>query len=352
MSDPFASLLLNGVKQIETRKTGVLSATGTGPCLLHIGRTLWPDQAYKEELWNLGIPEDKWEELTNPRPGFERGVIAGIVELGETTLGTEAELSDPETRLKVVARRENMGKFLTPVKRAEWLARPIQAGGRPGVWHTTVWRDALPPAFREGLLGLAEAQAREQDCWTPPEVRGQRPRLMVFDLDGCCWHPEMYQMTGGPPYKPLGDGRVVNSAGEEIRLLPAAKRAWLEIAEAAEWQGTALAVASSSYARLAAPLLESFEVRPGLSMSKVAGDLVEIYYNRNEGKRAHVAALQKKTGVPYSDMLFFDDDQGNIDTVGRLGVVCEHTPDGFTADALNSGLNRYAATASNSKKRR
>ena len=26
------------------------------------------------------------------------------------------------------------------------------------------------------------------------------PKVVVFDLDNCCWYPEMYEMSTGPPY--------------------------------------------------------------------------------------------------------------------------------------------------------
>ena len=27
------------------------------------------------------------------------------------------------------------------------------------------------------------------------------PRLVVFDLDACCWYPEMYMVRRGPPFE-------------------------------------------------------------------------------------------------------------------------------------------------------
>jgi hypothetical protein len=27
------------------------------------------------------------------------------------------------------------------------------------------------------------------------------PRVLVFDLDGCVWDPEMYELYGGAPFK-------------------------------------------------------------------------------------------------------------------------------------------------------
>mmetsp|Transcript_109668 Transcript_109668/g.309316 ORF Transcript_109668/g.309316 Transcript_109668/m.309316 type:complete len:357 (+) Transcript_109668:3-1073(+) len=342
MSDPFASLLLNGVKTIETRNSAVLANAGTGPCLLHIGRKLWPNSDYMEELWRMGIPERDWPRLTEPRRGFRRGSIAGVVELGATRQGSAADFDSDDTRRAVVARKENMGRFLTPVKNAQWLERPIPMGGRPGIWTTWVWRKVLPPGILDLLPKGQEDENDSGQAGLAMTADLPRPRLVVFDLDGCLWHPEMYQTSGGPPYRPIGRSgrRVENSAGEEIRLLQGAREALRELADA---EGVTVAVASSSYAEKALPLLDAFEVKPGVRIRDVLGDnLVEIYYRRSEGKRPHFEALREKSGVPYDAMLFFDDAQDNVATVASLGVVCEHTPDGLSSSAWASGLRKYA----------
>ena len=66
----------------------------------------------------------------------------------------------------------------------------------------------------------------------------------------------------------------------------------------------------------------------------------EIYKG---SKRTHFAALQKKTGLPYSKMCFFDDDEMNIRDVGTLGVHCFYTPDGVTRSIFEQGLKAIGA---------
>merc|ERR1719188_1329014 len=131
----------------------------------------------------------------------------------------------------------------------------------------------------------------------------------------------------------------------EIMLRRAAQGAWGDMWDGAggwEEAGTKVAVASSSYADKAGPLLEAFEIRPGVPMAEVVDEgLVEIYYRKREGKRAHFEQISRKSGVRFEDMLFFDDAQENINTVSELGVVCVHTPDGLTAEAWRMGLEQY-----------
>ena len=87
--------------------------------------------------------------------------------------------------------------------------------------------------------------------------------------------------------------------------------------------------------------LNKFMVAEGVSMMDVVGEeLCEIYTG---SKRQHFAALQQKTGIPYSRMCFFDDDTANIRDVSTLGVHCVYTPSGVTRKLFLQGVD--AATA-------
>jgi len=58
----------------------------------------------------------------------------------------------------------------------------------------------------------------------------------------------------------------------------------------------------------------------------------------------HFPALQRETAVPYSQMLFFDDEPPNIRRVSKLGVtsVLVTTETGVNVDVLREGLQRFA----------
>jgi magnesium-dependent phosphatase 1 len=56
------------------------------------------------------------------------------------------------------------------------------------------------------------------------------------------------------------------------------------------------------------------------------GELVEISYGC---KTTHFQRLHHKTGIPYEQMAFFDNEIWNIQSVSRLGVKCFFTPDGM-----------------------
>merc|ERR1719163_956870 len=45
------------------------------------------------------------------------------------------------------------------------------------------------------------------------------PKLVVFDLDACCWYPEMYMVRQGPPFTKTNEDECKASDGEAIKLL-------------------------------------------------------------------------------------------------------------------------------------
>ncbi|KAF5319346.1 hypothetical protein D9619_008481 [Psilocybe cf. subviscida] len=72
------------------------------------------------------------------------------------------------------------------------------------------------------------------------------------------------------------------------------------------------------------PMIEFFDER-------------EIYPG---SKLKHFRVLHQRTGVPYSEMLFFDDEHRNAE-VQKLGVTFYHCPDGLTADVFDEGLRKW-----------
>jgi hypothetical protein len=55
-------------------------------------------------------------------------------------------------------------------------------------------------------------------------------------------------------------------------------------------------------------------------------DLIQISFNN---KTHHFRRLHQLTGIPYEEMVFFDNEYWNIESVSKLGVKCIYTPDGM-----------------------
>lgn len=146
------------------------------------------------------------------------------------------------------------------------------------------------------------------------------PRLVVFDLDACLWSPEMYQL--GEPPSAWCDIRGGVVAGRSlVRLFPGALHAFEQLATNAAFAGTRVALASSTsepgYAR-ATLALYRLPATGGVLADMVAH--AELY--PIPVKTAHFKRIQLASGLPYSDMLFFDD--CNCARGGEAAALCQH----------------------------
>lgn len=72
------------------------------------------------------------------------------------------------------------------------------------------------------------------------------------------------------------------------------------------------------FCRWAKEVMNLIELEPGLPMRSVFS-FSEIYTG---SKVRHFTQIRKNSGVPYEDMIFFDDWDQNCKDVGSLGVVC------------------------------
>ena len=78
----------------------------------------------------------------------------------------------------------------------------------------------------------------------------------------------------------------------------------------------------------------------GIPLSKCFDDqnLIEISYS---DKYKHFESLHRKTGIPFENMVFFDNERWNCQSVEQLGVKCYHTPNGMTRDDWNLCLEDF-----------
>ncbi len=77
----------------------------------------------------------------------------------------------------------------------------------------------------------------------------------------------------------------------------------------------------------------------GTTLSQCFGRFVEISY---DDKKSHFERLHKKTGIPYEEMCFFDNEYWNIKSVSGLGVKCIYTPDGMTRAAWDEAKKEFS----------
>ncbi|KAL1780770.1 magnesium-dependent phosphatase 1 [Sigmodon hispidus] len=160
------------------------------------------------------------------------------------------------------------------------------------------------------------------------------PRLAVFDLDYTLW-PFWVDTHVDPPFHKSSDGTVRDRMGQDIRLYPEVP----QVLDRLQSLGVPIAAASrTGEIDGANQLLELF-------------DLVKYFVHREiypGSKVAHFERLRHKTGVPFSQMIFFDDEKRNIIDVGKLGVTCIHIQNGINLQTLTQGLETFAKTQAGS----
>jgi magnesium-dependent phosphatase 1 len=150
MNQPFAALLANGYKTLETRNGTMFAKYAEGTVmLLHVGRRTYPDQGKHYDIMKngSGLSDEEIEKLKSLPPGFSRGSIVAIVELGRQYETTIDERGDPEFEQKVAARGEDSGRFVTEIKRVEYLKRPVKKRGEGGIFKTRIDPTVIPDGW-------------------------------------------------------------------------------------------------------------------------------------------------------------------------------------------------------------
>lgn len=197
------------------------------------------------------------------------------------------------------------------------------------------------------------------------------PSMIVFDLDDCLWTPEMHELSGKPsvpvegPLDPLQietcalgtigmrvPGRRGRSSfwdGNEdecVRLFDGARLALRELALDPKYRGIKLAAASSSLEpAYSHACLRGIEILPGLTLRQMfTYDEIGRTGKLSPRKTSHFSELHKDSGIPFEEMLFFDDcNWGDhcADVTNTFGVVSQRTPSGMTIDEFHRGLEKY-----------
>ncbi|NWI63398.1 CX04A protein, partial [Todus mexicanus] len=143
---PYAGLVLNKVKTVETRWRPVLAAYESCTVAVHIAVQDWQDETWREILLDrLGMTPKQVQDLLDEGEKFGRGVIAGLIDIGETSLYPENLPAEKILELEDKAVLRNLEqKYLTVVSNPRWLLEPIPARGRRGMWQVDIPEELIP----------------------------------------------------------------------------------------------------------------------------------------------------------------------------------------------------------------
>ena len=134
--------------------------------------------------------------------------------------------------------------------------------------------------------------------------------------------------------------------GPTVSLFPGARKALREIALDPKYQGVIIAAASSSEEpTYSHACLNNIEIVPGLTMRDMfTYDEIGRTGHLTSRKTTHFKALHEDSGIPYKEMLFFDDcNWGDhcADITSNFGCVSQRTPRGMQLSEFHQGLEKY-----------
>ncbi|KAJ3698175.1 hypothetical protein LUZ61_001880 [Rhynchospora tenuis] len=143
------------------------------------------------------------------------------------------------------------------------------------------------------------------------------PRLVVFDLDYTLW----------PFYCECRSKRETPSLYRDAK----------GIMYALKDKGIDMAIASRSpTADIANAFLDKLDLKPFF----VAIEIFSSWTHKTE----HFQKIQRRTNIPYKSMLFFDDEDRNINSVSKMGVTSILVENGLNLDMFKLGLRNVASS--------
>tara|TARA_R110000850_G_scaffold19988_9_gene59831 strand:+ start:5220 stop:5699 length:480 start_codon:yes stop_codon:yes gene_type:complete len=155
------------------------------------------------------------------------------------------------------------------------------------------------------------------------------PKLVVFDLDFTLWDcGGLWVDCTDHPFTKSIEGNVIDSGGRLLRLYDEVPL----ILRKLEQSSITMALASrTSQPGWAVDLLDLMGIRSRFEYEEIFPD----------SKVKHFENLASRTGLTYSEMLFFDDEHRNIREVGGMGVRCIEVDRGMTLANFDEGLELF-----------
>ncbi|XP_047222014.1 protein EOLA1 [Girardinichthys multiradiatus] len=143
---PYAGLVLDGVKTVESRWRPLLAPLENQTLAIHIAWRDWEGEEWRAVLSGmLGMNETQIQELLDSGERFGRGVVAGLVDVGGTwqcpASLPEAELRDLQRSAVIIGLQE---KHLTYLSNPRWLKEPLKTRGSRDLWTIEIPAELLP----------------------------------------------------------------------------------------------------------------------------------------------------------------------------------------------------------------
>ena len=149
MNLPFAALLANGYKTLETRNGTMFVPYPEGTqMLLHVGQRIYPDgNRHLDVMKSAGLSDQSIQEYKSLPPNFGKGMVIAIVEIGQTYETTLKDRCEPQFQQKVGAFGNDSGKMVTEIKRVAYLNQGVKVSGKGGVFKVKIDPNVIPDGW-------------------------------------------------------------------------------------------------------------------------------------------------------------------------------------------------------------
>lgn len=146
MNQPFAALLANGYKTLETRNNTMFANIKPGTkMLLHVGQRNYPDgDRHLQIMKDDSISQRDIHKLKSLSQNFTKGMLVAILEIGDTVEVSLEDRSKQDFERKVVAYGKDSGRIATEIKRVDYLKLGVKMSGKGGVFDVDVDQDVIP----------------------------------------------------------------------------------------------------------------------------------------------------------------------------------------------------------------
>ncbi|KAK2460495.1 hypothetical protein APHAL10511_007501 [Amanita phalloides] len=166
------------------------------------------------------------------------------------------------------------------------------------------------------------------------------PKLIAFDLDYTLWDLWIDAHVTGPLHRDKETNRVVDRYQTPVELYTDVP----EILHRIRGAGITIAACSRTHAPpLAHQALNLIQIPPPGQSDEAPKPAIE-FFDQLEiypgSKLVHFKQLHQKTGLPYSEMLFFDDERRNKE-VEKLGVTFHLVSHGVNHVSFEQGLAEW-----------
>jgi magnesium-dependent phosphatase 1 len=74
-------------------------------------------------------------------------------------------------------------------------------------------------------------------------------------------------------------------------------------------------------------------------------DSIDFFQIYPGDKKTHFVRFQKQCGAKYEEMLFFDNEMRNCESVSDLGVRSIYSPEGLTQEIWDKSINEFSNNA-------